>query len=726
MKISMQNRFTRLVPIAVLVAIVALFIGAPVLASHVVPVPVAGNPTCADLGYAFGFKPQPEPPPSGTYTIPGTSETIIISSDGTIFAWQSTLPIDAVIVKGGDAGNVYTYVPEETIDQGLHSPFKNGNIPAISHIEFCYDFEVRVSKTATTTFTRTFAWTIDKTVTPTPINMFNGDDATVEYTVAVTKDNGTDSNWAVSGTITIFNPAPIAATITGVSDVISGGINAAVNCGGAFPQVLAAGATRNCSYSSALPDGTNRTNTATVTTSGSVGGGTGTAPVTFGAPTTVVNDSINVEDSNGSEWFFNASDSVNYTATFHCGEDAGTHGNTATIVETGQSDSASVTVNCYELGVTKTAATAYTRHFDWTIEKSADQSDLLLADGQLFASVNYEVEVSAVSTNINHAVSGTIAVNNPAPIAATINTVADIISPNVEAIVVCGVTFPHTLAAGGTLNCTYSANLPNGDNRTNTATASLQNYSYDKAGVATANGTSDFSGIAAVDFATAVVTDEDECINVSDDNVGVLGKVCADDADKTFNYSLTFGNHPDADVVLECGENTHVNIASFVTNDTGSTGSDNATVTAEVECGQGCTLTQGYWRTHSANGPAPYDETWALLGEATPFFLSGKTYYEALWTAPAGNAYYILARQYIAAKLNQLNGASIPANVLTAFNQATTLFETYTPAQIAAAKGKSGNDLRAQFVSLGGILGGYNEGASGPGHCDEDSNSASN
>ena len=98
------------------------------------------------------------------------------------------------------------------------------------------------------------------------------------------------------------------------------------------------------------------------------------------------------------------------------------------------------------------------------------------------------------------------------------------------------------------------------------------------------------------------------------------------------------------------------------------------------------TLTPGYWKTHSAEGPAPFDDTWNALanGEDTPFFGSGKTYYQALWTAPSGNAYYILAHAYIAAQLNILNGASVPANVQTAFNTATALFVPHTPAQIAA------------------------------------------
>jgi hypothetical protein len=60
------------------------------------------------------------------------------------------------------------------------------------------------------------------------------------------------------------------------------------------------------------------------------------------------------------------------------------------------------------------------------------------------------------------------------------------------------------------------------------------------------------------------------------------------------------------------------------------------------------------------------------------FFLSGKTWYQVLWTAPAGNVYYNLAHQYIAAKLNFLNGASIPA-AQAAFDAATALFSSIYP-----------------------------------------------
>lgn len=136
------------------------------------------------------------------------------------------------------------------------------------------------------------------------------------------------------------------------------------------------------------------------------------------------------------------------------------------------------------------------------------------------------------------------------------------------------------------------------------------------------------------------------------------------------------------------------------------------------EEGESCTLTRGYWQTHSIYGPAPYDDTWAVFGEDTIFYLSELTYYEAINTPPAGgNSYFILAPQYIAAVLNQLNGASVPEEVQVAITSAVDLFGQYTPAEIAAM---APNDpIRQQFNALAELLDDYNNGLIGPGHCDD-------
>ncbi len=696
------------IPLVVIVVVAVLVPGAS--AASVTPTVVSGNPTCVGLGYVYGFKPQPEPPPSGTYTFPDGVNTVTITSVGTYFDWTSTLGIDAVIVKGGPNANVYVYQPpaESFADTVLNAPINPGNNKpyGISHIEFCYDYEVGVTKDAHTSFTRTYTWDIDKSVTPDTWALFTGDSGTSQYTIAVTR-TVTDSDFAVNGSIWIYNPDPTnTAYIASVVDD-AGGVAATVSCPA---MTVAPLATLECTYS-AGPLATNTfgaTNTATVTTAAAskVGGGSGTAAIDFGSAvvTEVGYPTINVDDSNGGSWEFSDSGSVGYTRTFTCDADEGTHDNTATIRETGQFDDASVTVNCYALGVTKTTDEDFTRTWSWTIDKTGDQTALTLSIGQQFP-VNYTVVVDATYTDSAWMVNGKIEVSNPAPMAATLTGVSDLVSPDIAATVSCP---SLTVPAGGTLTCTYSADLPDGSNRTNTATATLQNYAYASDGSATASGTTDFSGSADVTFGDPT-TEVDECIDVTDDQFGPLGTVCANDVPKTFTYSLYVGPY---DV---CGEYTFVNVASFVTNDTGTTGSDSWTVTVDVPCAGGCTLTPGYWKTHSEYGPAPYDDTWAQLptGADTLFFLSGQSYYSVLWTPPTGgNAYYILAHAYIAAKLNVLNGAD-PAAAQAALNWATTFFSTYTPTS------KLSRTVRSDALYYAGILDRYNNGLIGPGHCSE-------
>ena len=139
-----------------------------------------------------------------------------------------------------------------------------------------------------------------------------------------------------------------------------------------------------------------------------------------------------------------------------------------------------------------------------------------------------------------------------------------------------------------------------------------------------------------------------------------------------------------------------------------------------VPC-EGCTLTQGYWKTHSKEGPAPYDAAWELvdegdLDEDTIFYGSGQTWYEVLWTPPKrGNVYYILAHQFIAAKLNILNGAATTPEVNTTLALAEDFFETYGPDD----RSLKGAVLRSTAISYSNVLDDYNNGDIGPGHCSE-------
>jgi hypothetical protein len=371
-----------------------------------------------------------------------------------------------------------------------------------------------------------------------------------------------------------------------------------------------------------------------------------------------------------------------------------------------------VQVNCCALDVTKDASTSLTRTWTWTIQKTGDQSSLTLSTGQTFV-VDSSIVVNATSADSNWAVSGNITVHNPAPVAAVINNVTDMISPSISATVDCGVSFPYTLAAGGDLHCTYSASLPDATSRLNTAQVALRNHSYDYLLNPTDKGLQTFSGTANISFASATINSVDECIHVTDTYAGDLGDVCAgvDTLPKTFTCSRTVGPYG------TCGTYTVDNTAAFATNDTGATGDSSWTVTINVPC-EGCTLTYGYWKTHSSYGPAPFDDTWDQIlpsGADSPFFLSGQTWYEVLWTAPRGHAYYILADQYIGAVLNQLNGAGSTPQVDATIAAATTFFQTHTPADQLTKQ------QRNQVIQWAGILANYNRGAIGPGHCSEQS-----
>jgi len=604
-----------------------------------------------------------------------------------------------------------------------------------------------VTKDASTTYTRTFPWTINKSVTPATWDLFTGDSGTSKYTVAVTKGTGADDTFAVSGNIRVHNPASIAATLTGVSDVMTGALAATVNCGVTFPYSLAAGANLDCTYSRSLPTKDARTNTATATlqnhsyTSAGVGSNSGTtdfsgtAAVTFSAtPSALVNDTIHVTDTYADDLgAFSATGSTTYDRTFTCDGDAGAHGNTATITETGQFSSASVTVNCHEITVNKTATTSFTRTFHWTIDKYSTDSHggaLTLNPGESYVDYPYTIKVDLASTPYTDslwAVAGSITVHNPAPVAAKINSVSDALTGSITATVDCGATtFPYMLAAGGDLVCSYSSSLPDATSRTNTATAVRQNRSFtyllaasDKLTTTSKTGTHAVTFGAPttlVDETVTIVDDFGTPADTSDDkSFGPLSY--NDPLPKLYTYNRTFGPYTSA----ECGDIHVDNTATLTTNDTQTTASDTWNLTITMPCPQGCTLTQGYWKTHSVLGPVPLskaDPTWyvlSALGPNTPFFLSGQTWYEVFWTPPkGGNVYYILAHQYEGAKLNLLTGAASTPAVNAAITWAETFFNTYTPTS------NFSKTLKSDATKYAGTLGSYNEGLIGPGHCSED------
>ncbi|HYI20184.1 MAG TPA: hypothetical protein VD836_15815 [Solirubrobacteraceae bacterium] len=121
--------------IAAVCLIAALFAAPAANAAAVDPQLVPGNPNCASLGLTTITKFDPVTQSSATQA----GITVTRTGSGT-FDWSSSVAVDAVIVKGGNAANVYQYPYDFFADTGLITPDNASGGPAgISHIEFCTD-----------------------------------------------------------------------------------------------------------------------------------------------------------------------------------------------------------------------------------------------------------------------------------------------------------------------------------------------------------------------------------------------------------------------------------------------------------------------------------------------------------------------------------------------------------------------------------------------------------
>ena len=114
----------------------------------------------------------------------------------------------------------------------------------------------------------------------------------------------------------------------------------------------------------------------------------------------------------------------------------------------------------------------------------------------------------------------------------------------------------------------------------------------------------------------------------------------------------------------------------------------------------GCTYTQGWYKNHTTQWPAGFSPSASFDGWGT---------WINLYNTPpkGGNAYIQLAHQYMTALMNKAGGASVPADVQTALNKAAAYFA-------AGGNGTGSGDI----AGVAAILDAYNNGVTGPGHCD--------
>jgi hypothetical protein len=121
--------------------------------------------------------------------------------------------------------------------------------------------------------------------------------------------------------------------------------------------------------------------------------------------------------------------------------------------------------------------------------------------------------------------------------------------------------------------------------------------------------------------------------------------------------------------------------------------------------GEGCTLTQGYWKNHASAWPV----TSLTLGSVS---YTKSQLLQILNQPVRGNGLVSLARQLIAAKLNVANGAS-GADIAQTIIDADALIGSLTVPPIG-----NGYLSPSSTSSLTDALTSYNEGTTGPGHCD--------
>jgi hypothetical protein len=126
------------------------------MAASVTPVVIPNQPggevaecdVVGDFDYAFKIDGWGEEDyKNGSYQAvfpDGHVNNITISnSDGTYFDWSASLnSIGAVIVKGGNASNLFFYDPQAFSDSGLYSPVNSSGNPAeVSHVTFCWNLD---------------------------------------------------------------------------------------------------------------------------------------------------------------------------------------------------------------------------------------------------------------------------------------------------------------------------------------------------------------------------------------------------------------------------------------------------------------------------------------------------------------------------------------------------------------------------------------------------------
>jgi hypothetical protein len=455
---------------------------------------------------------------------------------------------------------------------------------ASQSVQECTPEDLQVTKNAVPGFTRTYNWSIDKSVDNSTPTGPSGTTVNVNYTVTVTQTGHTDSGWNAQGTITLTNPNDFFDfTGVNVTDAIDFGGDCTVTNGTGLTVPASGHITRsyNCTYASQPTYNQQGTNTATASWDQAAFNTpdalqTGTANFTFNDGTsgnpTEVNKCVTVTDSYdgplGQDCVGTDPTPKQFTyqrtLTFPAGT-CTTFPNTATIDQTKQNASASVKAcGASDLTVSKTA----TASLNASITKSVDKTVVKQAGGT--ATFHYTVKVTESGWNV----AGTITVTNPNDWEDITANVTDAIDNGGTCVVTGGtnVDVPEGSNVQLPYSCTYGSS-PTKASGTNTATAAWNSATY-----FTADGSA--TGTAGYTFQT---------LHITDTYAGPLGTVTVPPGSATFTYARTVPVPADTCV-------TYPNTATIV--ETSQISSQSVQVCGAVAGG----LTMGFWQNKNGQG----------------------------------------------------------------------------------------------------------------------------
>jgi uncharacterized cupin superfamily protein len=597
----------------------------------VTPTVKSGNPTCKTLlGDAAAFEVKIDPPKSGTYG----PITVTFHDNGTQVDFSSTVAVDAVFVKGGNqGGNLYDYSSApSTGDNNLTTPTgPNGQPQGISHVSFCWNEEppptpkaLKVSKTADATYDHKIDWKLEKSVDDNSHTGTAGQTAgTSKWTVKATK-TATDSNFEVTGEITITNPNDKAVEFD-VYDTLDDGTAAVVDCNTSTEDVkeaygtVPANDTVKCPYT-ALPTtrDAKQNNVLVDSKTEGVPGSTALAPFGWKANVTGVDEATMADEHLGYSQLIKDSTTFEKNETFDCPSDVDkyengkfsyTVPNTATLKNLpslDQSSKAEVKVDCTlpALTASKTADGTYDRKVDWKLEKSVDDNSHTGTAGKPAGTSNWTVKATKTATDSNFEVTGEITITNPAAVdqeftvtdklndvagtVASVDCNSDLFDDQDSAII----------PAKSTYVCTYTA-LPDSSEATlNTATV-------------TATGNSPVKAEKAFSFVANVTGDE--TVELADARFGYNKDI---DSTTTFTEPETFTCPSDPNLYKD-GKHSY-----SVKNTATLTGTPPLNLTADATVDVDCTL-PALTATKTAKGTYDRNITWDLKKSVNPASHSG-------------------------------------------------------------------------------------------------------